>query len=303
MVFLRTDVPIYHVYSVILSPNRSKMDYEILHSEKSQLIRSDLSRLRGESQVLSHGAIALCREGKADLQLGFQCWHLEKDYAIIIFPGDVVNLKNPSDDFEVEILRYDRAMLREASLQLEQTVYEGLRHDRCRGAERVVVDIVERMFSLLRIYFEQDDCRCTDQLVLYQLKAFFLGYYDYVKRHRKEQPMETGSRRINELFNKFMRLLDSDYALSHNVSYYADKLSISPKYLGNIVREVNGLTPKTMIDHYVTMQIKLKLRTSDISIRQLAWLFHFNDDSFLCRYFRQRTGMSPQEYRRTYREE
>lgn len=278
------------------------MDREILRSEKSDLIRSDLSRLAGEPQVLSHGAIALCRAGSADLQLGFHSWHLERDYAIILFPGDVANLRNASDDFEVELLRYDRAMLREACLQLEQTVYEGLRRDRCRGDKRVVLDIVDRLFSLLRIYFEQEECQCTDQLVLYQLKAFFLGFYDYVRRHPNEAPIDVGSRRVNELFNRFMRLLDSDYTLSHNVAYYADKLSISPKYLGNIVREVSGLTPKEMIDHYVTLQIKLKLRTSDESIRQIAWQFHFSDDSFLCRYFRQRTGMSPQEYRRTYRE-
>lgn len=279
------------------------MDKETLRSEKSQLLRSDLSRLKGEPQILSHGAIAICRKGSADLQLGFHLWHLEKDYVIILFPGDVATLTNASEDFEVEMLRYDRATLREACLQLEQTVYEGLRQDRCRGNKQVVFDIVDRMFNLLRVYFEQEECQCTDQLVLYQLKAFFLGFYDYVRRHPNETPIDVGSRRVNELFNKFMHILDSDYALSHSVSYYADKLSISPKYLGNIVRQISGLTPKEMIDHYVTLQIKLKLRTSDVSIRQIAWQFHFNDDSFLCRYFRQRTGMSPQEYRRTYREE
>ena len=34
----------------------------------------------------------------------------------------------------------------------------------------VVTHIIDSMFSLLRLYFEQHDCTCISQLVLYQLK-------------------------------------------------------------------------------------------------------------------------------------
>ncbi|WP_036875635.1 helix-turn-helix domain-containing protein [Hoylesella oralis] len=58
-----------------------------------------------------------------------------------------------------------------------------------------------------------------------------------------------------------------------------------------------GHTPKTVIDHYVIMQLKLLLRTGKDSIKEIAWQYHFNDDSFFCRYFKFRTGVSPQQFR------
>lgn len=53
------------------------------------------------------------------MRIDFKDWHLKKDAVITLFPNDMVMLHNVSDDFEVEMLRYDKTMLREASLQLE----------------------------------------------------------------------------------------------------------------------------------------------------------------------------------------
>ena len=278
------------------------MDYEIYRTGKSQLLTTDLSPLRGGGQVFGSGALLVCRSGEADLHIDFRTLHLMEGGVLMLFPSDVIHLGEASETFSVEMLLYDRAMLREASLQLEHTVYEDLRQDRCRGRNPVVKDIVEGMFTLLRIYFGQEECHCKDQLVLYELKAFFLGYYDYLRRHKETPLTEVGTRRVNELFNRFMELLESDYKESQSVSHYAEKLHISAKYLTQVVRSVNGLTPKAMIDHFVTMQIKLQLRSSRKSVKELAWEYHFSDASFFGRYFRQRTGMTPQEFRRKYKE-
>ena len=283
------------------------MDYEIFRSDKSRLLTTDLRFLGEESQVFGFGALLVCRHGEADLRIDFRTWHLSEGRVLMLFPSDVLQLLRATDDFSTEMLIYDRAMLREASLQLEHTVYEDLRRDRCRGDgdNATVRNIVEGIFSLLRIYFSQEACRVRDQLVLYELKGFFLGYYDYLRQQPMERRRGEGernvTRRANELFNRFMEALEEDYKQTQRVADYAGKLHISAKYLTLIVRSVNGLTPKAMIDHFVTMQIKLQLRTTNMSIKQMAWDYHFSDASFFVRYFRQRTGMTPQEYRRTFR--
>lgn len=272
------------------------MDREILASEKARLYNSRLEELRMEQTVLNYGAIMICRHGTATIHVDFKCWRLEEGAVITLFPNDVVMLVDVSDDFEVEMLRYDPAMLREASLQIEHTIYHALRKDRCRGNERVVTEIINGMFALLRTYFKQADCQCTDQLVLYQLKAFFIGFYDWMVRNQHSDE-DKGTRRVNELFHQFMELLASDYRQSHDVGYYADKLCITPKYLNTITKTVANHTPKTLIDHYVVLQLKLLLRHCDTSIKQVAWDYHFSDTSFFCRYFKQHTGLSPQQFR------
>lgn len=276
------------------------MDKDIFSTDKARLVISSLDELRGEQNITGYGAIMICRSGSATMRIDFKTWTLAKDNVITLFPNDVVCLEEVSDDFAVEMLRYDPAMLREASLQLERTVYSRLRNDRCRQGQQVVTDIINAMFGLLRIYFDQPECKCLDQLVLYQLKAFFTGFYDYIIRCKPEEPSES-TPRANEIFNQFMELLESDYKLSHDVAYYAHKLCITPKYLSTIVKRITGHTPKTIIDHYVVLQLKLSLRNSDVAVKQLAWDFHFSDTSFFCRYFKQHTGLSPQEFRSSLR--
>ena len=200
--------------------------------------------------------------------------------------------------FEVEMLRYSPSLLREASLQLEHTVYSSLREDRCRQDSPVVTHIVDGMFALLKVYFDQADCTCLSQLVHCQLKAFFIGFHEYMQRNPDYRPDEVKSYRVRKLFNLFMRLMERDYKLSRDVNYYASQMNITPKYLTNIVRQVTDHTPKAIIDQYVILQIKTQLQRTSQSVKEIAWEYHFADASFFCRYYKKHTGLTPQQERK-----
>ena len=261
---------------------------------------------------MTYGAILLCRRGRAVLNVNYKDWDLYEGAVITLFPNDVVEVKKMESSascegdtcagmnasaFEVEMLKYNPSLLREASLQLEQTVYSALREDRCRQDSPVVTHIIDSMFALLRLYFEQHDCTCISQLVLYQLKAFFVGFHEYLQRNPQNCPDEVKSYRVRELFNRFMMLMERDYKKSRDVNYYAEQMNITSKYLSNIVRQVTGHTPKIIIDQYVVLQLKMQLKRSAQSIKEMAWEYHFADASFFCRYFKKHTGMTPQQVR------
>ena len=298
---------------------------ELSSQQEASLFRSGLKEWQEGLQVLTYGAILICRKGKAMLNVNYKDWELYEGAVITLFPNDVVELKVDGDSkasetengdckfpeaengdsksfqdasgFEVEILKYNPSLLREASLQLEQTVYSSLREDRCRQDTPVVTNIINGMFALLKVYFDQSECTCISQLVLCQLKAFFIGFHEYLQRNPQYRPDEVKSYRVRELFNRFMMLLEKDYKISRDVNYYAEQMNISSKYLTNIVNQVTGHTPKTIIDQYVILQLKLHLKRSTQSIKEMAWEFHFADVSFFCRYFKKHTGLTPQQIR------
>ena len=298
---------------------------ELSSQQEASLFRSGLEEWQEGPQVLTYGAILICRKGKARLNVNYKDWELYEGAVITLFPNDVVELKVDGDckspqtesgdckspetengdckspetanNFQVEILKYNPSLLREASLQLEQTVYSSLREDRCRQDTPVVTNIINGMFSLLKVYFDQSECTCISQLVLCQLKAFFIGFHEYLQRNPQYRPDEIKSYRVRELFNRFMMLLEKDYKISRDVNYYAEKMNISSKYLTNIVNQVTGHTPKTIIDQYVILQLKLHLKRTTQSIKEMAWEFHFADVSFFCRYFKKHTGLTPQQIR------
>lgn len=298
---------------------------ELSSQQEASLFLSGLEEWQEGPQVLTYGAILICRKGKARLNVNYKDWELYEGAVITLFPNDVVELKVDGDckspqtengdfkspetengdckslqtanSFQAEILKYNPSLLREASLQLEQTVYSSLRKDRCRQDTPVVTNIINGMFSLLKVYFDQSECTCISQLVLCQLKAFFIGFHEYLQRNPQYRPDEVKSYRVRELFNRFMMLLERDYKISRDVNYYAEKMNISSKYLTNIVNQVTGHTPKTIIDQYVILQLKMHLKRTTQSIKEMAWEFHFADVSFFCRYFKKHTGLTPQQIR------
>ena len=288
---------------------------ELRSYKEASLFCSGLEEWQEGPQVLTYGAILICRKGKARLQVNYKDWQLYEGAVITLFPNDVVELKVEGDckspetengdckspqtanSFQVEMLKYNPSLLREASLQLEQTVYSSLREDRCRQDTPVVTNIINGMFALLKVYFDQSECTCISQLVLCQLKAFFIGFHEYLQRNPQYRPDEVKSYRVRELFNRFMMLLEKDYKISRDVNYYAEQMNISSKYLTNIVNQVTGHTPKTIIDQYVILQLKMHLKRTTQSIKEMAWEFHFADVSFFCRYFKKHTGLTPQQIR------
>ena len=279
--------------------------HELSSHQEASLFTSGMEEWQEGPQVLTYGAILICRKGRAVLNVNYKDWELYEGAVITVFPNDVVELKEihtnegqeNSSLFEVEVLKYNASLLREASLQLEQTVYSSLREDRCRQDTPVVTNIINAMFNLLRVYFDQSECTCISQLVLCQLKAFFIGFHEFLQRNPQYRPDEVKSYRVRELFNRFMMLMERDFKLSRDVNYYASLMNISPKYLTNIVRQVTGHTPKVIIDQYVILQVKMQLRRTSQSIKELAWEYHFADASFFCRYFKKHTGQTPQEVR------
>lgn len=275
------------------------IDYELRPSRNTALSLVNLSEWAQEPTVLDYGIIMICRNGNVSLQVNFSSYELYENTVITLFPNDVVMTTHASLDFLAESLRYDASILREASLQLEQTVYSQLRQDRCRGKTEVLTNIINSMFALLKVYFAQHECTCLNQLVLLQLKAFFLGFYDYMQRFPDANPEEIGSRRVRELFNLFMNTLENKYRESRDVAFFSSFLHITPKYLNNIVQQMTGHNAKTVINHYVVLQLKLKLRHSTLSAKEIAWEYHFSDLSFFCRYFKQHTGLTPQQFRKT----
>ena len=279
---------------------------EIKSPQEASLSLSQLAEWQQDTQVLAYGAILICRTGKAVLRVNYKDWEMFEGAVITVFPNDVVKIisegqrtecEESGTPFQVEILKYSASLLREASLQLEQTVYSSLREDRCRQDSPVVTNIINCMFALLKVYFDQADCTCIPQLVLCQLKSFFIGFHEYLQRNPEYRSDEVKSYRVRKLFNLFMMLMERDYKQSRDVNYYAALMNITPKYLTTIVRQVTGHTPKTIIDQYVILQIKMQLQRTTQSVKEIAWEYHFSDTSFFCRYYKKHTGVTPQQER------
>lgn len=273
-------------------------NFASMNDSKCQFKEVTASSFPREPQILGYGELILCDKGYASVRIEFSRWTIHTGETITFFPTDIVQIENVSDDFHGIALVYSDELLRLASLHIEESVYFSLRNDRLCQEREIVDNVIRPMLTILQHFFNTEDCRVTDDIVSLQMKSFFLGLSDYLRQHPELRHPDVDSQRTEELFSRFMNILEHDFMESKDVQYYADRLCITRKYLSVIVKRKTGKTPKTMINEYVITQLKLRLHNTNDSIRQIATAFHFPDDSLMIRYFKAHTGLTPVQYRR-----
>ena len=90
-----------------------------------------------------------------------------------------------------------------------------------------------------------------------------------------------------------------NYKKERSVSFYANKLCLTPKHLSGVVKEVSGKTAGEWIDRLVILEARAMLKTTEMSIQQIAEHLNFANQSFFGKYFKHYVGISPKEYRRS----
>ena len=100
-----------------------------------------------------------------------------------------------------------------------------------------------------------------------------------------------------EVFNEFLQLLSQQNQKRQRVSYYADKMNISPKYLSSICKKVSGKNPMRWIKENAMQDCYSLLKDTDLSVKEISNRLGFPNPSFFGQYFREQAGVTPMEYR------
>lgn len=118
------------------------------------------------------------------------------------------------------------------------------------------------------------------------------------KRYGKSAPTHHSEiRRADGILKDFAELLMQHARTETSVSFYAEKLCISKKYLSLIVKEKMRVTVGTVIASIRTELAATMLRDPDLTIQQVAEKLSFSDQSSFGKFFKKHTGMSPMKYR------
>ncbi len=112
-----------------------------------------------------------------------------------------------------------------------------------------------------------------------------------------EQPYLSSYRRGDDLFYRFLTLVEKNYKRERSVSFYASKMCVTPKHLSAVIKESSGKTAGEWIDSFVMLEAKMLLSSSDKSIQQVSVELNFPNQSFFGKYFKHHAGKSPRQYR------
>lgn len=149
------------------------------------------------------------------------------------------------------------------------------------------------------MYMDVLKAKCKDlenrhqrDLVISCLRLFLYEACHYIEN---SNTAASSGYRGNELKNQFLALVIRSSREHRQVAYYADKLCVTPRHLTMTLQRILGRSAKEWIDDYVTLEEKIMLRSSGLSIQEIADQINFPDQSYLGRFFKHQTGMSPSQ--------
>ena len=76
-------------------------------------------------------------------------------------------------------------------------------------------------------------------------------------------------------------------------------MNLTPRYFATIIREKSGMSPGGWIARFVIAEAKTLLANPDNSVKEVSNRLNFPNQSFFGRYFRQNTGLTPRQYRKS----
>ncbi|MBO4551187.1 MAG: bifunctional hydroxymethylpyrimidine kinase/phosphomethylpyrimidine kinase, partial [Bacteroidaceae bacterium] len=105
------------------------------------------------------------------------------------------------------------------------------------------------------------------------------------------------NRRSIDLYNAFVSLVAEHYREAHDVTFYADKLCITTRYLSQTTDKAVGKSPKQIIADYLMSEAKSYLDTTRLTVQEIADKLGFSSQVLFCKFFRNQAGTSPTEFR------
>lgn len=157
--------------------------------------------------------------------------------------------------------------------------------------------VFEEYFYLIKKKVGEMSHHFRKELIKSLLLSMFYDLSNVIYRVQQHSN-STRKTRTDEIFTEFIRLLEANYRHERRVNWYAQQQCITSKYLSESVKQASKLTPNEWIDNYVTLEIRVMLKNTSKSIKEIADELKFSNQSFFGKYFKQHVGMSPSEYRK-----
>jgi len=149
-------------------------------------------------------------------------------------------------------------------------------------------------FSMLKKVVEMQDNPHRLEMAKHLTLTFF--YMSHYKIHKNvQEPTQTP---LTLLVDNFLQLAKKYYKTEKQVSFYADRLCLTPKYFSQLIRQGTGKSAAEWLDDYVMLEAKALLRSTNMTIQQISEELNFPSQSFFGKFFKRMEGVSPREYKK-----
>ena len=124
--------------------------------------------------------------------------------------------------------------------------------------------------------------------------ARYYGRQFITRKNENNEVVASLQKRIKQYFNSE----DVEKNGLPTVKYFADQVHLSPNYLSDLLKKETGMNAQDHIHYFLIEEAKGILLNSDKTVGEIAYSLGFEYPQYFSKLFRQKTGSSPQEFRK-----
>ena len=248
----------------------------------------------------------LCFQGTCSITVHLTQYTMKKGTLLILLPDLYFQILEQSDDCKFIFAGFATELVRSSSLFSKSIEYTPFIFEKpVLQLDKKAFDL---MYSYLRIIIKAKNISnniVTQEQAALTFTQLILGLGNLIKNGKSVNQQYN---RNQEIVKELVRTVVMNYHTERNVSFYADKMHLSPQHLSTTIKnqhlsttikKITGKTLTDIISSFIINDAKAKLKSTEMTIQEIAYSLNFPDISFFGKYFKRYTGMSPKQYRNT----
>ena len=258
--------------------------------------RPDYRPYLGKLYIPRNMMMLFIEQGTGAISINNELHSMDADHMFFLHSRSEVMLIDATPDFKCVVIGVPAVLTQSASLQMDISFIFLLMKKPCwalEGNMRKMAKSFYTMFEYINIDLQSDVK--TDLIT--SLFTFFMSVIYETTKHTLPTEKPKTSMTKHSLISRFGKLLRIHIRDDHRVSYYADQLFVTPKYLTQVVKSTIGITPKDIIDRMLALESLQLLKHTNHTIQQISGQLGFPDQSYFGRFFKRMFNISPIQFR------
>ena len=216
---------------------------------------------------------------------------------MIVRKGKLIEKVRYSDDFKVKVLYATSSFIELCTPMTNYGMHGSLAlfFNPVMKLTPEQYDLCVREFKWIEFRLNQTDNNFYIETLRNAVQSAILDFFEFHSKNYGERKLSTQNAMI---MGKFLNMLENgSYRKNREVSFYADALCVTPKYLSEVSKKVSGFAANYWINRYTILDISRLLRDKSLTFVQISDMFGFSSPAYFSRYVQHNLGVNPTEYR------
>ena len=216
----------------------------------------------------------------------------------LIFPPHIYpNVISTSDDYEAICLIVSSSFVYDCPMSrsiFQATTFSLIHND------NPIIKLTPKSASCIRqtMLFIMDHIKNEHKYTQEALKSLYgLLLSDLIAMIDKQSEKKIMNQNAFHIFLEFNKLLREHFREHHDITFYANQLKISSRYLSMVTKQISQLTVASFINRHLMLEACWLLKTTDYSIQRISEILHFADQASFSKFFKRLNGKNPLQYR------